>query len=67
MMSLNLGDEIFYMSIDDASELDRNFLVERHLISHNHAFGKGPRGVFIAKRESFTAMINEEDHLRIQV
>jgi protein arginine kinase len=41
--------------------------VERHLISRHHAFGKGPRGAVIAEREFFTAMINEEDHLRIQV
>jgi protein arginine kinase len=66
-MSLELGDKIFYVSVDKASDLDRHFLVERHLISRHHAFGKGPRGVIIAKRESFTAMINEEDHLRIQV
>jgi len=67
LMSLDLGDKIFYVSVDKASELDRNFLVERHLISRHHASGKGPRGVVIAKREFFTAMINEEDHLRIQV
>jgi protein arginine kinase len=29
--------------------------------------GKGPRGAVIAHREFFTAMINEEDHLRLQV
>ncbi|MCK4753044.1 MAG: protein arginine kinase [Planctomycetes bacterium] len=67
LMELPLGDEIFYIGIDKAPVLDRNFLVERHLISRHHAFGKGPRGVVIAKREFFTAMINEEDHLRIQV
>jgi protein arginine kinase len=67
LMSLELGDKIFYVSVDKASTLDRHFLVERHLISRHHAFGKGPRGVIIAQRESFTAMINEEDHLRIQV
>ncbi|MHC4185796.1 MAG: ATP--guanido phosphotransferase [Planctomycetota bacterium] len=67
LMSLDLGDRIFYISVDKASELDRNFLVERHLISRHHAFGKGPRGAVIAQREFFTAMINEEDHLRIQV
>jgi len=67
LMSLDLGDKIFYISIDKASPLDRNFLVERHLISRHHAFGKGPRGAVIARREFFTAMINEEDHLRIQV
>jgi protein arginine kinase len=67
LMSLELGDKIFYISVDKASTLDRNFLVERHLISRHHAFSKGPRGAVIAQREFFTAMINEEDHLRIQV
>ena len=67
LMSLELGDKIFYISVDKAAALDKHFLVERHLISRHHAFGKGPRGVVIAQRESFTAMINEEDHLRIQV
>lgn len=67
MMSLDLGDKIFYVSVDDAPTLNKHFLVERHLISRHHAFGKGPRGVVIAEREFFTAMINEEDHLRIQV
>ncbi len=67
LMSLELGDKIFYLSVDKTPVLDRHFLVERHLISRHHAFGKGPRGVVIAEREFFTAMINEEDHLRIQV
>jgi protein arginine kinase len=67
MMSLDLGDKVFYVSVDEAPTLNKHFLVERHLISRHHAFGKGPRGVVIAEREFFTAMINEEDHLRIQV
>jgi protein arginine kinase len=67
MMSLDLGDKVFYVSVNDAPTLNKHFLVERHLISRHHAFGKGPRGVVIAEREFFTAMINEEDHLRIQV
>jgi protein arginine kinase len=67
LMSLELGDVVFYISIDKAPALDRHLLVERHLISRNHAFGKGPRGAVIAEREFFTAMINEEDHLRLQV
>jgi protein arginine kinase len=67
LMSLELGDKIFYVSVDKAPVLNKHFLVERHLISRHHAFGKGPRGVVIAGREFFTAMINEEDHLRVQV
>jgi protein arginine kinase len=67
LTSLELGDKVFYISVDKASALNRHFLVERHLISRHLAFGKGPRGVVMAQREFFTAMINEEDHLRIQV
>jgi protein arginine kinase len=67
LTELELGDKVFYVSVDKASTLNRHFLVERHLISRHLAFGKGPRGVVIARREFFTAMINEEDHLRIQV
>ncbi len=67
LMSLDLGDDVFYVSVNDAPTLNRDFLVERHLISRHHALAKGPRGVVIARREFFTAMINEEDHLRLQV
>jgi protein arginine kinase len=67
LLSLDLGDGVFYISVDKTSALNRNFLVERHLISRHHALAKGPRGVVIARREFFTAMINEEDHLRIQI
>jgi protein arginine kinase len=67
LMSLDVFGRSFYISVDDASDLDRHFLVERHLISRHHAFGKGPRGAVIADGESFTGMINEEDHLRMQV
>ena len=67
LMPLELGDTVFYICVDKAPSLNRHLLVERHLISRQHAFGKGPRGVVITQREFFTAMINEEDHLRIQV
>jgi len=67
LMGLDLGDEVFYIGVDKSPVLERRFLVERHLISQHHAFGKGPRGAVIARREFFTAMINEEDHLRLQV
>jgi len=67
LMTLELGDKVYYISVDKAPALSRHFLVERHLISRHLAFGKGPRGVVMAQKEFFTAMINEEDHLRIQV
>jgi protein arginine kinase len=67
LMSLDVGEQTSYISVDKASDLDRHFMVERHLISRHLAFGKGPRGVVIAQTEFFSAMINEEDHLRLQV
>ena len=67
IMLLDIGQDIFYVNVESATPLERELLVERHLISTQHAAGKGPRGVAIAEGESFAAMINEEDHLRLQV
>ena len=47
--------------------LDRQFLVERQLISRELAEANGARGVAIDPQETFSLMINEEDHLRMQV
>lgn len=44
----------------------RQLLVERHLISPTLAKNKGHRGVIFKADESFSVMINEEDHLRLQ-
>ena len=44
----------------------RQLLVERHLISPALAKSKGQRGVLFNADESLSAMINEEDHLRLQ-
>lgn len=56
-----------YVSMDDVSELDREFLVERHLISTELAGADWSRGVAIEPNERSSIMINEEDHLRLQV
>ena len=61
------GQKTFYVDIDKTDLLDRQLLVERHLISRQHAEGEGNRGVAISSTETFALMINEEDHLRIQV
>jgi len=63
----NFSHKTFYVDIDKTNTLDRQLLVERHLISRQHAEGEGNRGVAIAAAETFALMINEEDHLRIQV
>ncbi|MGD9126825.1 MAG: protein arginine kinase [Planctomycetia bacterium] len=59
--------ESLTLDIDSLEEVDREFLVERHLISRELATVDGPRLVMIDGQERFSLMTNEEDHLRIQV
>ena len=58
---------MFYVDVAAAREIDRRLLVERHLISRQHARSPHPRGVAISDNETVAIMINEEDHLRMQV
>jgi len=64
-----LADNIIWVQLADAPPADRQLLVERHLISRQHGSPKNliPRGVAIGGDETFAIMVNEEDHLRIQV
>ncbi len=64
-----LGDEVLWVSLNDCTDLDRQLLVERQLVSrqHAHADNDKPRSVAIGEEETFAVMVNEEDHLRIQV
>ncbi len=56
-----------YYPLESALPLDLQFLVERHLISKDLANSTGARGVAFAERESVSVMVNEEDHIRMQV
>ena len=55
------------LEIGDLDEVDRQFLVERHLVSREHVVHPEHKGVAIGQGEVISIMINEEDHLRIQV
>ncbi|PWU07087.1 MAG: ATP--guanido phosphotransferase, partial [Verrucomicrobia bacterium] len=52
---------------EDMTEIEKGMLVERHLISPEFAQKGEGSGVIINKEQSVSVMINEEDHLRIQV
>jgi protein arginine kinase len=56
-----------YLNVARLSAIDRQYLVERQLISRELAENSGARSVLIDRDENFSVMINEEDHLRIQV
>lgn len=53
--------------LDSLSDLEKLILVERHLISRELSTVSEGAGVVISKDQSISVMINEEDHLRIQV
>ncbi|KPL19832.1 MAG: hypothetical protein AMJ92_01315 [candidate division Zixibacteria bacterium SM23_81] len=54
------------INIGQLSNLDRGFLMERHLISPDLAKGKKSRGLYIGDHEVVSVMVNEEDHIRLQ-
>lgn len=64
---LECDPKLAYLNVPSLSTLDRQFLVERQLISRELAAAEGPRGVALAPHETVSVMVNEEDHLRLQV
>ncbi|MFH1641050.1 MAG: protein arginine kinase [Candidatus Omnitrophota bacterium] len=51
----------------DLDSVDKQFLVERHLMSHEHAQKTDSKAVAVDEEEVISIMINEEDHIRMQV
>src|SRR5499427_11118377 len=58
--------DAFSETMDSLSALDKQILVERHLISREHAAKSAGSGLVLNKDETLCFMINEEDHLRMQ-
>ncbi len=56
----------FSDSMDHITAIDKQVLVERHLISREHAAKNVGSGVVVNQHETVSVMINEEDHLRMQ-
>lgn len=53
--------------LGDLDSVDRQFLLERHLMSLEFAKSSDSKAVVVDESEIISIMINEEDHLRIQV
>jgi protein arginine kinase len=64
---LEVNPRLSYVNVPGLNVLDRQVLVERQLISRELATADGPRGVAVAPQETVSLMVNEEDHLRLQV
>src|SRR5258708_28362283 len=56
----------FSETMDSLTALDKQILVERHLISREHAPKSAGSGLVLNRDETLCFMINEEDHIRMQ-
>lgn len=63
----DLLKEGLYFRLDKLDGIEKQLLVERHLMSNEHAMRSAQKGLLIDEKESIAIMVNEEDHLRIQV
>lgn len=64
----NLGGvRLDMFEISQLSDLEQLSLVERHLISHNFIENSKNRMLALSQDNSIAIMVNEEDHIRIQI
>lgn len=59
--------DVYFIRYRDVTELDKQFLLERHLISREHATDRGEKAVAVSPNEVVSLMMLEEDHVRLQV
>ena len=62
-----LKNELKMHKISDLSDIEKKALIEKHLISAELCSSKIPAVAIISGDEKISIMVNEEDHLRIQV
>ncbi len=53
--------------LSELDSVDKQFLVERHLMSLEHAQKSNFKAVMVDEEEVVAIMVNEEDHIRMQV
>lgn len=59
-------EEYEFVRLSEFAMLDRQLLIEKHLISPQHAEQVKQKAVVLRDDEAVSIMVNEEDHLRIQ-
>lgn len=62
-----ISDKFKYIQMSELTQEEAVSLVERHLVSPEFISDRLGRGLLILDDESVSIMINEEDHVRIQV
>ncbi len=67
-LNCGIAKELLWVDLEESPTLERQVLHERHLISKQHAKSAEPRAVMVSSPDEWlSVMVNEEDHLRIQV
>ena len=61
-----MGGNSLSVRMAEIDDVDKQFLLERHLVSREHMVHPEYKSVIIGEREVVNVMINEEDHVRIQ-
>ena len=56
-----------YIDMEQVDKIEAVSMVENHLVSPDFISNTKGRGLLLSKDNSIAIMINEEDHLRIQV
>nr|WP_295975120.1 protein arginine kinase [uncultured Bacillus sp.] len=65
--SFSKADEMDLLIMEDLQPLQRRVLVEKHLISPHLAETSSHGACLLSENEEVSIMLNEEDHIRIQV
>lgn len=66
-LKLQGQEQLYLYRMHELTAMQRQILFEKHLISREHMEDKPNKALLINQDESVSIMINEEDHLRIQV
>lgn len=65
-LNTNGQSEFMFIDLEKLPLLERLVLVEKHIISPNHAREAENRALIVKRDTTVSIMLNEEDHLRIQ-
>lgn len=65
-LNTNGQPEYMFIDLEKLPLLERLVLVEKHIISPDHAREAGNRAIIVKQDTTVSIMVNEEDHLRIQ-
>jgi protein arginine kinase len=67
LLQNDIAQGMIWVDLCKSTLRDRRLLFERHLISKHHAESEIRRAVAVSGDESLSVMVNEEDHLRMQI